>query len=133
MNFLKNTLLVVVLTAICALCLEGMTRLFLDTGMLYVSDHGESLGENGLFLHGIPYAIAPKQQTQVPMLMWASPGFGASAGLDMACLRQRASQAEPAPRHDHLFHTVMGLLDVHSSVFAPEWNLAQNCKTGAAR
>ncbi len=105
----------------------------MDTALIYVSDHGESLGENGLFLHGIPYAIAPKQQTQVPMLMWASPGFGANAGLDMACLRQRASQTEPAPRHDHLFHTVMGLLDVHSSVFAPEWNLAQNCKTGAAR
>ncbi len=43
--------------------------------MLYVSDHGESLGENGLYLHGFPYALAPVEQTRVPMLFWASPGF----------------------------------------------------------
>jgi lipid A ethanolaminephosphotransferase len=42
--------------------------------MLYVSDHGESLGENNLFLHGLPYAIAPDVQKQVPMVMWFSPG-----------------------------------------------------------
>ena len=49
-----------------------------DTALVYVSDHGESLGENRLFLHGVPYAIAPKEQTQVPMVAWFSPGFAAS-------------------------------------------------------
>jgi lipid A ethanolaminephosphotransferase len=44
----------------------------LDSAMLYVSDHGESLGENNLFLHGMPYAIAPDVQKQVPMVMWFS-------------------------------------------------------------
>ena len=38
--------------------------------MIYVSDHGESLGEHGLYLHGVPYAIAPKEQTSVPMVWW---------------------------------------------------------------
>ena len=43
-----------------------------DSAVVYVSDHGESLGENNLFLHGMPYAIAPAEQTSVPMLMWLS-------------------------------------------------------------
>jgi len=103
-----------------------------DTALIYVSDHGESLGENGLFLHGIPYAIAPKQQTQVPMLMWSSAGFGAAAGIDWACLRERAGRAEPPSRHDHLFHTVLGLLDVRSAVHAPDWDLTQSCKRAVA-
>src|SRR3546814_3254838 len=46
-----------------------------DTALVYVSDHGESLGEDSLYLHGVPRAIAPSQQTQVPMVMWFSPGF----------------------------------------------------------
>src|SRR3546814_3971479 len=59
-----------------------------DTALLYLSDHGESLGENGLYLHGMPYAIAPPQQLRVPMLMWFSPRFAADAGLDLSCLRR---------------------------------------------
>ncbi|MCY7369324.1 MAG: phosphoethanolamine--lipid A transferase, partial [Polaromonas sp.] len=61
-----------------------------DTAMLYVSDHGESLGENGLYLHGMPYAIAPDVQTRVPLLTWLSPGFASSFGIDTACLRSRS-------------------------------------------
>jgi lipid A ethanolaminephosphotransferase len=56
----------------------------LDSAVLYVSDHGESLGENNLFLHGLPYAIAPDVQKQVPMVMWLSPGFAAARPLDLA-------------------------------------------------
>ncbi len=58
-----------------------------DTAMLYVSDHGESLGENNLFLHGMPYAIAPKEQTHVPMVMWFSDSYASSRGIDLGCLR----------------------------------------------
>jgi lipid A ethanolaminephosphotransferase len=96
-----------------------------DSAVVYVSDHGESLGESNLFLHGMPYAIAPAVQTQVPMLMWFSGGWRASAGLDEACLRQRA--AEPAA-HDHLFHSLMGLLDVRSAVYAPDYDLSRTCR-----
>ena len=101
-----------------------------DTAMIYVSDHGESLGENGLFLHGIPYAIAPETQTQVPMVMWFSPGFAASDGLSTGCLRQRAQQ--PAT-HDNLFHTVLALLDVQTSVLDPGFDLSAACRPQAAK
>lgn len=99
-----------------------------DSTLLYVSDHGESLGDGGLFLHGMPYAIAPPEQTRVPMLMWFSDGAAAADGLDLACLRRRA--ALPAA-HDHLFHTVLGLLDVHTALYAPEWDLGAGCRDAA--
>jgi len=100
-----------------------------DSAMLFVSDHGESLGEKNLFLHGVPYMIAPREQTQVPMVMWTSNGFGRGAGLSSECLRERARQ--PA-QHDHLFHTVLALLDVKSALYAPELDLAQGCRAGSA-
>ena len=50
-----------------------------DSAVLYISDHGESLGESNLFLHGLPYAIAPDVQKQVPMVMWFSAGLTQSA------------------------------------------------------
>jgi lipid A ethanolaminephosphotransferase len=96
-----------------------------DSALVYVSDHGESLGENNLFLHGIPYAIAPDVQKQVPMVMWFSPGFAPRAGLDTACLAQRAR--EPAA-HDHLFHTVLGLMDVRTALHEPAWDLTAGCR-----
>jgi lipid A ethanolaminephosphotransferase len=96
-----------------------------DTALLYVSDHGESLGENGLFLHGMPYAIAPDEQTQVPMLMWFSQAYAQRTGLNLACLRKR-SQAPAA--HDNVFHTVLGLLDVETTVRDEALDLSANCR-----
>lgn len=96
-----------------------------DSAMLYVSDHGESLGEHGLYLHGVPYPIAPDQQTRVPMVWWLSPGIARSAGVDVACLRQRADQ--PAA-HDHLFHSVLGLLGVSTTVHDDRYDLLQPCE-----
>lgn len=95
-----------------------------DSAMLYVSDHGESLGEHGLFLHGVPYAIAPDVQKKVPMVAWLSAGFPAAAGIDAGCLRARA--ARPAS-HDHLFHTVLSLLDVRTALHDPAWDLTTGC------
>ena len=99
-----------------------------DSAVLYVSDHGESLGESNLFLHGLPYAIAPDVQKQVPMVMWFSAGLTQSARLDTECLRRRAAQ--PAA-HDHLFHTVLGLADVRTALYAPEWDLLRGCRQPA--
>ena len=96
-----------------------------DTAMIYVSDHGESLGENGLYLHGIPYSIAPKVQTEVPMVMWFSRGYTRSFGLDTECLSRRAMQ--PAA-HDNLFHSVLGLLDVKTAIYDPSMDLATGCR-----
>ena len=99
-----------------------------DSAVLYVSDHGESLGENNFYLHGLPFAIAPDVQKQVPMFIWLSSGFGAASGVDAGCLSQRANQHVT---HDHLFHTLLGLLDVSTSLHAPEWDLTHGCRAGS--
>ncbi|NQD38694.1 phosphoethanolamine--lipid A transferase [Permianibacter sp. IMCC34836] len=97
-----------------------------DTAFVYVSDHGESLGENNLYLHGFPYAIAPEEQKRVPLLMWFSPGIESRLGLDRACLQKRAEQ--PAS-HDNLFHSFLGLFDVRTSVYKAELDLFAGCRT----
>ncbi len=96
-----------------------------DSALLYVSDHGESLGEKGLFLHGVPYKIAPDVQTKVPMVMWFSSGFPASFALDNGCIGKVA--ATPLS-HDHIFHTLLGLLDVKTSVYAKEMDFSAKCR-----
>lgn len=101
-----------------------------DAALVYVSDHGESLGEGGLYLHGLPYAIAPKTQTRVPMVAWLSPEWSAAHGLDGACLRRRARS--PAS-HDSLFHSILGLMDVRTRAYAPELDLFAGCRGKAAR
>ncbi|QTP54146.1 phosphoethanolamine--lipid A transferase [Billgrantia sulfidoxydans] len=97
----------------------------LDAALLYVSDHGESLGEGGIFLHGLPYAIAPDEQTRVPMIWWSSPSFDRGAGLDSDCL---ARQSERTVSHDHLFHTLLGVLGVESSVIDVRLDITQHCR-----
>jgi lipid A ethanolaminephosphotransferase len=99
-----------------------------DTGMVYVSDHGESLGENGLYLHGVPYALAPVQQTRVPMVSWLSPGLQQRSGVKTECLRGRA--ASPLS-HDHLFHSVLGLMDVTTGARQASHNLFAPCVADA--
>lgn len=99
-----------------------------DTGMLYLSDHGESLGEMGLYLHGMPYAVAPEAQKHVPMIFW--PGrLGARAGADTACLR---GTLDAPLTHDHLFHTVLGLLDVRSRSYQPRLDAFATCRGSPA-
>lgn len=95
-----------------------------DSALIYLSDHGESLGENGLYLHGLPWAIAPAEQKQVPMVAWLSPGMAAAQGIDPACLRQRAAAAAS---HDDLFHSVLGLFDVHTAIYDPDHDLFSEC------
>ena len=96
-----------------------------DTAMVYVSDHGESLGENNLYLHGLPYAIAPDVQKHVPWITWLSPGFAQRQRLDTACLTGRA---DAAISHDHYFHSVLGLLDVQTSVYQPQLDAYAACR-----
>jgi lipid A ethanolaminephosphotransferase len=96
-----------------------------DAAMIYVSDHGESLGENGLYLHGLPYSIAPSTQTHVPMIAWLSPGFSTAEGVNRSCVRAKAGDALS---HDNLFHSVLGLLDVQTQVYKPERDLFEGCR-----
>lgn len=95
-----------------------------DAAMLFVSDHGESLGENGLYLHGAPYAIAPDEQTHVPMLLWASDRFAARRRLDLDCVRRGADRPLS---HDHFFHSVLALADVRTEARKPSLDLFAGC------
>ena len=99
------------------------------SAMIFVSDHGESLGEAGLYLHAAPMFMAPETQTHVPMVLWLDPRFRTALGLDEACLRDAATRPTS---HDMLFSSVLGLLDVTTAVRDPALDLAAACREGAA-
>lgn len=88
-----------------------------DAMLLYLSDHGESLGEGSFYLHGVPKGIAPHEQVHVPMLAWLSPGAARSLHIDPATVRSAASQPYS---HDNLFHTLLGAFRISSTVYRPE-------------
>ena len=98
-----------------------------DSVLLYVSDHGESLGESGLYLHGQPYLIAPDVQKKVPLLMWMSKDAAARLRVDTACLKGRLGERFS---HDHLSHTLLGLGNVNSLTYRPELDLLHPCRRG---
>ncbi len=89
--------------------LKNNTNRF-ETAMVYMSDHGESLGENGVYLHGLPFAIAPDEQTHIGAMIWLDEGFK----IDKKALRNKS---ELPFSHDNLFHTILGLLDVETSLY----------------
>lgn len=93
--------------------------------MLYVSDHGESLGEKNMYLHGLPYSVAPPEQTTVPMITWLSPGFEQLNRVNTRCLQ---SQRDKPLSHDHLFHSVLGLMSVQTSVYQRELDFFAACE-----
>jgi lipid A ethanolaminephosphotransferase len=88
-----------------------------ETAMFYVSDHGESLGEGGTYLHGLPKAIAPKAQLHVPAILWIG---GHYHEVDVPALRSKSGQAFT---HDNLFHTVLGFMEIETSIYRPELDI----------
>lgn len=100
-----------------------------ETAMLYVSDHGESLGEKGLYLHGLPYAIAPEEQTKVPMLFWASSDFYTSRGIDQGCLQKVAMMPTS---HDAIFHSILSLFSIDSTAYDRNLDLFAGCESRGA-
>ena len=96
-----------------------------SAGFLYISDHGESLGERGLYLHGTPYMLAPDEQTRIPLIVWFDPGFAASMSLDVSCLRNSASSSRS---HDNLFSSLLGMMNVSTKVYEQEMDLFAGCR-----
>jgi lipid A ethanolaminephosphotransferase len=94
---------------------------------MYLSDHGESLGEKGLYLHGMPYRMAPREQTHVPMLAWLSKPMQQQRGWRMACLQD---QADKPWSHDNLFHSMLDLSRVSTGLAKPELNIFAACAPG---
>jgi len=99
-----------------------------DTSLLYFSDHGESLGEGNMYLHGAPRMIAPPEQTHVPFMLWMSGGFQSRFHIDQRCLAMRATQPFS---HDNVFHSVLGMLDVNTAVRNPKFDLFHACVRNA--
>lgn len=96
-----------------------------STGFIYMSDHGESLGERGVYLHGMPYGIAPSEQTQIPFLAWLSPRLRGELALDAQCVD--AARTKPTS-HDNLFHTVLGLMDISTRVYSGSLDVFSTCR-----
>lgn len=94
------------------------------TALVYVSDHGESLGEKGLYLHGMPYRMAPQEQTHVPMILWVSPSMAQRQGLNVNCLRNTADRPIS---HDYLFHTMLSLAQVRTTLHLPRLSVLEEC------
>ena len=97
--------------------------------LVYVSDHGESLGENNLYLHGLPYRFAPDVQKHVPWIFWLSPTFEQQSGVKLDFL---ARQQGEKLSHDHYFHSTLGLLGVQTQVHDPARDVFTSCRAGAA-
>ena len=98
-----------------------------DSALIYVSDHGESLGERNLYLHGLPLFIAPKEQKQVPMVMWLSSGI---ARANAARHRVPASARNRSRHRTTTCSTrCSASLDVKTAVYEPAWDLVEGCRS----
>lgn len=101
------------------------------TSLVYLSDHGESLGENGVYLHGLPWSIAPETQKHVPMLLWLSEDYQQRYGVSSQCLQQRA-KTDPYSQ-DNLFSTLLGLLGVDTREYQATDDILTPCRSETAR
>lgn len=96
-----------------------------DGALIYASDHGESLGEQGIYLHGMPFSFAPKSQKHVPMLLWTSAAYDARVGMRAGCLSKRAGEAFS---HDNLYHTILGAAEVRNRVYDERLDILAACR-----
>lgn len=96
-----------------------------NVALMYISDHGESLGENGMYLHGTPYSIAPKEQTQVPWLIWLPSQYSEQRKIDRACLSTSAETGEFS--HDNFFHTLIGFFGVITKDKNDDMDIINHC------
>ncbi|HDZ5148606.1 TPA: phosphoethanolamine transferase [Campylobacter jejuni] len=85
-----------------------------ESSLFYLSDHGESLGENNIYLHGMPYAIAPSYQTHIPAIFWSN---------DEKLMKLAKEHKGLKLSQDNLFSTLLGYFDIKTSVYEPEYDL----------
>ena len=97
-----------------------------QSSLIYVSDHGESLGENGIYLHGLPYSIAPDEQTKIPFLLWLSDTKKRFGNIDESCIKIAAAKNKFS--HDNLFHSVLGLTNTQTTAYKPALDIFAACR-----
>jgi len=96
-----------------------------NTLLIYLSDHGESTGGNGYYLHGLPYFMAPDVQKHIPALIWMSDTFITSHKIDFDCMLDKKD--EPFS-HDYFSHTLINILDIETIVYNKDLNLLDQCE-----
>jgi lipid A ethanolaminephosphotransferase len=90
--------------------------------MLYASDHGESLGENGFYLHGSPYLIAPLVQKHIPMVLWINNKI--KKDIDINCIKQKENNKFS---HDNIFHTIIGISNIKTKLYNKNLDIIDGC------
>lgn len=95
------------------------------TALIYVSDHGESLGESNIYLHGLPYSIAPSVQKNIPWIVWLSDSMEAYVKKDLSCIKEQNN--DKTISHDNYFHTVLGLMNVQTDVYDKSLDISAQC------
>ena len=98
----------------------------IETSLLYISDHGESLGENGVYLHGLPYAFAPEEQTHVPMIYWTDK---IQNDFNRQCLN---ALAKSPISHDNVFDTLLSIMSIKTTAYRIENDPFIDCKSQQA-
>lgn len=93
--------------------------------LVYMSDHGESLGENGIYLHAAPYRWAPEGQIKIPFMVWMSDTTADDLGIERACMEK---YLQKPLSHDNLFHTALGILGIDTGVYEPELDVFAGCR-----
>ena len=95
-----------------------------ESFLLYASDHGESLGEKGIYLHGLPYILAPEMQTKIPFVLWFSDNYLANHQLDKQRFQQkRKAISKQHFSHDYLSHSLLRLFDVKTDVYREDHDI----------
>lgn len=79
--------------------------------LFYLSDHGESLGENGFYLHGMPYYLAPKEQIHIPAILWQNEEY-----INKDKLNLELSQ-------DNLFSSLLGFFNITTKDYDSEYDI----------
>ena len=86
-----------------------------------MSDHGESLGESGIYLHGLPYFMAPDAQIHIPALIWTNSSLKKDFDLEKIDTAKELTQ-------DNLFHSLLGLFEVETEVYEPKLDIFNTIK-----
>ena len=99
--------------------LDGLINTLRDmkdwkSAMIFISDHGESLGENNMFMHGLPMKLAPKEQYEIPFLVWTSEDF-----------RTYKSGLPEVLEQHYIFHSVLNLLSIQSPAYNEDYDIFQ--------
>lgn len=72
--------------------------------VMFVSDHGESLGEGNLYMHGVPMAVAPKEQIEIPFIVWTSD-------------KNMKIETNREVEQYNVFHSILSFLGIESPIY----------------